>query len=228
MCGRFVLMTLGRDLAERFELAHEPSLEPRYNIAPTQSVAAIRSDDTKEGSRRLDMLKWGLVPFWSKDSSSGPPLINARAETAAVKPAFRAAFRRRRCLIPSDGFYEWKRESGKKQPYFVSLAGGEVFAFAGLWEHWENPEGTTIDSCTILTTDANDLVQSIHDRMPVILGPQDYAEWLDRSIEVPDKLQHLLRPYPGHEMAMRPVAPKMNKATYDSPDCLAPYEPALT
>lgn len=228
MCGRFVLMTLGRDLAERFELAEEPSPAPRYNIAPTQPIAVVRCGDPDVSTRRLDLLRWGLVPFWSKDPSSGPPLINARAETAAKKPAFRAAFRHRRCLIPADGFYEWKRDSGRKQPYFISMADGKLLAFAGLWEHWEDPADRVIESCTILTTDANEIVQPIHDRMPVILNPRDYNVWLDKRIETPDKLQHLLSPYPGREMTLRQVHPGMNKASYDSADCIAPYVADIT
>ncbi len=216
-------MTLGRDLARRFELAQEPPLEARYNIAPTQAVAVIRPDGSADLPRRLDMLRWGLVPFWSKDPVGGAPLINARAETAATKPAFRAAYRHRRCLIPADGFYEWKRESGKKQPYFISMSDDKVFAFAGLWEHWENPEGSVIESCTILTTSANELVQSIHDRMPVILDPRNYHVWLDPKTKVAAILQDLLKPYPGQEMTMRAVHPRMNKASYDAADCVAPY-----
>jgi putative SOS response-associated peptidase YedK len=223
MCGRFVLMTLGRDLAQRFELAQEPPLEARYNIAPTQAVAVIRPGESADSPRRLDVMRWGLVPFWSKDPLGGAPLINARAETAATKPAFRAAYRHRRCLIPADGFYEWKRESGKKQPYYLSMGDAKVFAFAGLWEHWENPEGSIIESCAILTTSANELVQSIHDRMPVILEPRNYQVWLDPKAKVGDNLQDLLKPYPGQDLAMRPIHPKMNKASYDAADCLAPY-----
>lgn len=228
MCGRFVLMTLGRDLAQRFELAQDPALEARYNIAPTQPIAVIRRVESDNGSRRIDLLRWGLVPFWAKEPFSGPPLINARSETAAKKPAFRSAYRYRRCLIPADGFYEWKRASGNKQPYFVSMADGMVLAFAGLWEHWENPGGGILESCSILTTDANELVREIHDRMPAILDPQDYGVWLDPTIESADALQDLLRPYSSQAMTMRPVTRKVNKASYDAPDCLALYDPTQT
>lgn len=219
MCGRFVLMAAGRDLSERFELEEEPSLEPRYNIAPTQMVAAVRVEPHTL-RRRLHMLRWGLIPSWAKDASIGPKLINGRAESAAEKPAFRAAFKYRRCLIPADGFYEWKSEKRKKQPYFVQMADGKLFAFAGLWERWKNREGEEVESCTILTTDANELVSPIHDRMPVILSPADYSEWLDAKIKDPKRLKPLLRPRPGHEMKMRPANPKVNSASYDEPECL--------
>jgi putative SOS response-associated peptidase YedK len=219
MCGRFLLMTAGRDLAERFELVEIPSLEPRHNVAPTQMIAAIRLE-AQTGTRKLHMLKWGLIPFWSKDSTMGPKLINARAETAAQKPAFRAAFRYRRCLIPADGFYEWKRDKGKKQPYLIAMADGNTFAFAGLWETWREPQGELIESCTILTTDANEVVLPIHDRMPVILKHEDYPLWLDSAVTRPELLQPLLSSYPAAEMIVRPANPKVNKSSYDQPDCL--------
>ena len=220
MCGRFVLMTPGRDLAERFGLEEIPDLEPRYNIAPTQVVVIIRVDrDTLQ--KRLARVKWGLIPFWAKETSIGNRLINARGESAAEKPAFRAAFKTRRCLVPADGFYEWeKRKGGQKQPYLVSNSDGSPFAFAGLWESWTGPEGEIIESCTILTTDANDLTRPIHDRMPVILKPEDYDLWLDPEVKEPELLKSLLRPYPSEEMVVEPVSPKVNKASYDAPDCV--------
>src|SRR5271157_3426680 len=220
MCGRFVLMTVGKDLAKQFGLEEEPVLEPRYNIAPTQIVVIIRLDrDTLQ--KRLAQVKWGLIPFWAKDTSIGNRLINARGETAAEKPAFRAAFKSRRCLVPADGYYEWKkRKEGQKQPYLARNADGTPFAFAGLWEKWQAPEDQIIESCTILTTDANDLTQPIHDRMPVILKPADYDLWLDPQVKAPNLLKPLLRPYPSEEMVAEPVSPKVNKATYDAPDCV--------
>lgn len=221
MCGRFLLVTLGRDLAERFELAEEPSVEPRYNIAPTQMVAAIRVDVDKR-QRRLTMLKWGLIPFWAKDMTIGSRMINARAETVADKPAFRAAFKHRRCLVPADGFYEWKREKGKKQPYLIRMADLSPFAFAGLWEQWKDPEGNMVESCTILTTDANPLIEPIHDRMPVILPPPDYDLWLNPGVKKRDALEPLLRAYPREEMTMSPANPKVNSSTYDAPECMEP------
>ena len=220
MCGRFVLMTQGTSLAERFKLEEVPDLEPRYNIAPTQKVAIIRlNPETLQ--RRLVLVKWGLIPFWAKDTSIGNRLINARAESAAEKPAFRSAFKSKRCLVPADGYYEWKKmKGGQKQPYLARNADGSPFAFAGLWERWQAPEDEVIESCTILTTDANDLTQPIHDRMPVILKPEDYDLWLDPQVKAPNLLKPLLRPYPSEEMVAEPVSPKVNKASYDAPDCV--------
>jgi putative SOS response-associated peptidase YedK len=220
MCGRFVLMTLGSNLAERFKLEEVPDLGPRYNIAPTQMVAIIRlNPETLQ--RRLGLVKWGLIPFWAKDSSIGNRLINARSESAAEKPAFRSAFKSRRCLVPADGYYEWKKgKGGQKQPYLARNADGSPFAFAGLWERWQVPDDEVIESCTILTTDANDLTRPIHDRMPVILKPEDYDLWLDPQVKAPNLLKPLLRPYPSEEMIAEPVSPKVNKATYDAPDCI--------
>ena len=220
MCGRFVLMTPGKDLAEKFGLEEVPDLQPRYNIAPTQMVVVIRLDRNTL-QRRLVQVKWGLIPFWAKDPSIGNRLINARAESARDKPAFRAAFKSRRCLVPADGFYEWKKGKGhQKQPYFIRNADESPFAFAGLWESWTAPEGETIESCTILTTDANDLTRPIHDRMPVILHPKEYELWLDPEVKDPNLLKPLLRPYPSDQMIVKPVSPKVNKASYDAPDCV--------
>jgi putative SOS response-associated peptidase YedK len=185
-------------------------------------VAIIRVDrDTLQ--RRLVQVKWGLIPFWSKDTSIGNRLINAGAESAAEKPAFRSAFESKRCLVPADGYYEWKKEKGgQKQPYLARNSDGSPFAFAGLWERWQAPEEEeeVIESCTILTTDANDLTQPIHDRMPVILKPQDYELWLDLQVKAPNLLKPLLRPYPSEEMIVQAVSAKVNKASYDAPDCV--------
>ncbi|MGO9567986.1 MAG: SOS response-associated peptidase, partial [Desulfomonilaceae bacterium] len=223
MCGRFVLMTVGRDIAEHFQLSEEPELEPRYNIAPTQIVAVVRLDpETTHWQLRL--AKWGLVPFWAKDPSIGSRLINARAESAADKPAFRAAFKHRRCLVPADGFYEWERAKKNRQPYFFGAADKRPFAFAGLWEHWEGPDGAVIESCTVLTTDSNELLQPIHDRMPVILKVEDYDRWLDPTVKKVELLQHLLKPYPSEEMIGYPVTSKVNKAAYEGPDCIKPVD----
>jgi putative SOS response-associated peptidase YedK len=220
MCGRFVLITPGRDLAERFGLEEEPAPAPRYNIAPTQMIAIIRLN-RETGLRRLDFVRWGLVPSWSKDSAIGNKLINARAESAAEKPAFRSAFKSRRCLVPADGYYEWKKaKGGRKQPYFVGNADGTPLAFAGLWEEWRAPEDRIIESCAILTTEANALTQPIHDRMPVILHPKDYGLWLDPEIKAPALLKPLLQPYSSEGMRAIPVNPKVNKPGYDAPDCL--------
>jgi putative SOS response-associated peptidase YedK len=223
MCGRFVLMTVGRDIAEHFQLSEEPELEPRYNIAPTQMVAVVRLDP-ETTRRELRLVKWGLIPSWAKDTSIGSRLINARAETVADKPAFRAAFKYRRCLVPADGFYEWKRVERKRQPYFFGSADKKPFAFAGLWERWEGPDGEAIESCTVLTTDSNELLRPIHDRMPVILKVEDYDLWLDPTVKKPELLKPLLKPYPSEEMTGHPVTSKVNKAAYEGPDCIKPVD----
>lgn len=168
MCGRFTLRVPAAELVEIFRLLRRPDVQPRYNIAPTQPVAVVRRIDR---GRELSMLRWGLVPSWAKDPKIGARMINARAETVATKPAFRTALRRRRCLVPADGFYEWaKSAGGTKQPHYITRRDGRPFAFAGLWESWDGPDGSSIESCTIVTTEANDLVGRIHDRMPVILS----------------------------------------------------------
>ena len=221
MCGRFILTSPGKDIQDQFELQHEPELTPRYNIAPTQMVAVVRFDQ-ETTAKQFEMLKWGLVPFWAKDASIGPRLINARCETLGQKPAYRAAFKSRRCLIPTNGFYEWMKEKEKKQPYLIRLADESLFAFAGLWEHWKGPDGSTIESCTVITTEANDLVRPIHDRMPVIIPRKDYDSWLNPEMLGQETFQSLLQPYPSSEMVFFPVNPKVNKATYENPDCIEP------
>jgi len=222
MCGRFTLRTPTVDLVEIFEVARSFELTPRYNIAPTQPVAAIRQVD---GKREMVQLRWGLLPVWSEASTSGPPMINARAETAATRPAFRHAFQKRRCLIPADGFYEWKTTEGNpKQPYLITLKDERPFAFAGLWEWCRAPDQSTIESCTILTTDANDRIRELHDRMPVILPRDHYGPWLDPDIEDMGALQSLLRPYPGDEMSFRPVSRRVNNARNDDAACILPPE----
>ncbi len=224
MCGRFVLMTVGRDLARHFGLEEDIELEPRYNIAPTQVVAIVRSEEGV-GRRELRLVKWGLIPFWAKDPKIASRLINARSESVADKPAFRSAFKNRPCLVPADGFYEWKNTKGKKQPYYFGLANGEPLAFAGLWERWKAPEGDIIESCTILTTDANELLQPIHDRMPVILKPEDYDLWLDPKMKKAELVKPLLQPFPPDQMVGYPVSGKVNKADHEGPDCVRPLEP---
>lgn len=220
MCGRYSLAQAADRLAEAFDLdADEVPLMPfRYNIAPAQAVPVVRS---VRQSRQMDLLHWGLIPSWSKDPTIGFKLINARAETLTEKPSFRVAFRRRRCLIPADGFYEWQPLEGKKQPYYFCRDDHQPFALAGLWEHWESPDGE-IESCTIVTTEANSLLQSIHSRMPVILQPEDYEQWLDPQIQETDRLQHLL--YPGENSAFirYPVSTKVNRPQNDMPDCSEP------
>jgi putative SOS response-associated peptidase YedK len=218
MCARFTLRTAGKVLAEVFQLPEVPELPFRHNIAPTQPVAAIRSA-ARPGQRELVRLRWGLIPSWAEDKKIGARLINARAETAAEKPAFRSAFRHRRCLLPADGFYEWQRRDGKKQPFYLRLREDRPFAFAGLWETWTSPEGEVIESATVLTTEANDTVRPVHDRMPVILAPADYERWLDPAVQKPDVLQPLLRPYPAVELVAYPVSTWVNDPKHDDPRC---------
>ncbi len=214
MCGRFTLATPADQIAAQFQLVEAPELAPRYNIAPTQQVAAVRASDS---GRELVLLRWGLVPTWAKDLSMGAKLINARAETAAEKPSFRSAMRQRRCIIPADGFYEWQAQAGGKQPFYIRLADGGSFGLAGLWENWKSPEGAWIATCTILTTAANALMQPLHDRMPVILPPEAYALWLDPALHDPAPLQALLGPYPANLMVAAPVSKAVNKVANDDP-----------
>lgn len=222
MCGRFTLRAPASVVAEQFGLFELEPFTPRFNIAPTQPVAAVRlAAGDGEARRELVWLHWGLIPSWATDPKIGARMINARSETAAEKPAFRAAMRRRRCLVVADGFYEWHREAGRKQPYLISMKDERPFAFAGLWEHWQGPDGTLISSCTLLTTGANELVAPIHDRMPVILGEEDYPRWLDPAVEQPGPLLPLLRPYPADRMAMHPVGTYVNSPTHDDPQCVA-------
>jgi putative SOS response-associated peptidase YedK len=218
MCGRYTLRTPVDSLAEAFEIEEYPSsITPNYNIAPTQEVAAVVEEDEK---RKLEMLHWGLIPSWAKDPSIGNKMINARAETVAEKPSFRRAFKVRRCLILADGFYEWKKTDDGKQPYHVKMEDGSLFAFAGLWETWQN--GEEIRSCTIITTDANDLMSEIHHRMPVILHPEDYAMWLDHDFEEKEVLTTLLKPYPADVMEAYPASRRVNKPSNNEPSVLEP------
>ena len=221
MCGRFTLATPKQDLVVQFNLPDIPDLQPRYNIAPTQPVAAVRVPTSGEG-RELVMLHWGLIPFWAKDPKLGARLINARSETVADRPAFRAAFRRRRCLVPADGFYEWQKQNGTKQPFFIHLQDGRPFAFAGLWEHWQDPDGGIIESCTLLTTRPNELVRPLHNRMPVILHPRNYVLWLDPETEDANVLNRLLDPYPSGEMEAYPVSRYVNSPQNEGPGCILP------
>jgi putative SOS response-associated peptidase YedK len=221
MCGRYTLTVPGEQVAEMFDLAETPQLEPRYNIAPTQQVPAIRVE-RPGGERRLSFFHWGLIPHWSKDPSIGNRMINARSETAAEKPSFRTPFKRRRCLVVADGFYEWKkRGSGPKQPYYVHLAGGDPFAFAGLWEHWRG-DGEEIESCTLLTTRPNELMKPLHDRMPVILPSAAYDLWLDPSVDDREQLEELLQPYDPEPMEAYPVSTYVNRPGNQGARCIEP------
>ncbi len=222
MCGRFALLAPGDSLAEQFHLTDTPTLAPRYNIAPTQPVAAVRlADHTHE--RELVLFHWGLIPSWSKDIKRGARMINARAETASEKPSFRAAFKRRRCLIPSDGFYEWQKLGREKQPMYIHAQDGKLFGLAGLWEVWQSADGSLIESCAILTTEPNELMAPIHNRMPVIIEPGEYGMWLEPGPH-PEDARHLLRPYPAAKMHAYPVSSHVNSPYNDTPQCMAPLE----
>jgi len=221
MCGRFTLATAPEIVAEFFELTAVPDLSPRYNIAPTQSAPAILL--TPERAQRVFRpLRWGLIPGWAKDPTIGNRMINARAETVAEKPAFRSAFRQRRCLVVSDGFYEWKKGPGRKQPFYIRMRDDRPFAFAGLWEHWEADDGTGIESCALLTTQPNEVLRPIHDRMPVILDRANYDLWLDPTMADVDRLRPLLCPYRAEEMKVYPVGTRVNSPTRDDPACMEP------
>lgn len=219
MCGRFTYATAPEITAEFFELTSVPELKPRYNIAPTQPVPVILVS-AEDSCRKLRPLHWGLIPHWAKDPGIGARMINARAETVATKPAFRAAFRERRCLIAADGFYEWQKLPRGKQPFYIRLSNAEPFAFAGLWEHWEGPDGAGIGSCTILTTEPNEVLRPIHNRMPVILHPKDFSKWLDRATKQTNALEALLRPYPTEAMTAYPVSTRVNSPTRDDAGCI--------
>lgn len=221
MCGRFTNKAKPEEIEKEFKVSMttEALFKPRYNIAPTQIIPAVLEFD---GERIIDGLKWGLIPHWSKDDSFAAKLINARAETLAEKPSFRDAFKKHRCIIPASGFYEWdKKSSGAKQPYYFHLKDKEVFGFAGLWEEWLDKEtGEQIETCTIITTEANEVLEPIHDRMPVILKSKDYDQWLDAKQTDTDKLQKLLVPYPAKEMTSHEVSRAVNSPTFDSPELI--------
>jgi putative SOS response-associated peptidase YedK len=221
MCGRYTLKTPVERISEKFQFPQVIPLKPRYNIAPSQPVAVVRllPDDT---DRKLAMLRWGLLPAWVKEPTKVQQPINAKAQTAAEKPMFRDAFKRRRCLVPADRFYEWKQDGGRKQPVYIHLKDGEPFAIAGLWEHWEGQDGEVIESCTLLTTEPNDMLAPIHNRMPVILDPKDYARWLDPGLQEADGVKPLLRPYPSDLMTAYSISLRVNNPKNDDSQCLEP------
>lgn len=221
MCGRYVLFKKPDEEPEVFAGYALPSqFAARYNIAPSQPVLAIPND----GKRRADFFIWGLVPAWAKDASIGNRLINARAETLAEKPAFRSSYKYKRCLIPADGFYEWKSQPGTKTkvPHFIHLKSGGTFAFAGLWDERNSSDGSTLRSCTIITTEPNALMAALHNRMPVILRPEHFAEWLDPSPRTPDSLNHLLQPFPAELMEAYRVSTLVNSPANERAECMAP------
>jgi putative SOS response-associated peptidase YedK len=199
-----------------------PDIVPRYNIAPTQNVLCVRN---REGENEMVTLRWGLVPFWAKDLKIGAKMINARGETVAEKPAFRAAFKKRRCLVVADGFYEWKKEADGKQPFYITRADDQPFCMAGLWESWtdkSDAQSKPVETCTVITTDANELMLQLHDRMPVILEPDEYDFWLDPEFSDRQPLEAALDPFPNEEMKFVPVSKVVNKATNEVPECIVP------
>jgi putative SOS response-associated peptidase YedK len=214
-------------IEEHFDSAPwDDDWNPRYNIAPTQQIPVIRQHP-KEPVRHISTMRWGLIPHWAKDASGAAGTINARSETAAEKPAFRDPMRYRRCLIPADAFYEWKRNGASKQPFCFEVNGG-LFAFAGLWDGWKNPEGQWIKTCTILTTTPNAVTSAIHDRMPVILDPDSYDLWLDPGMQDVRAISELLKPYDAHSMRCYPVSTRLNHVENDDEDCSRRIEVAQT
>lgn len=222
MCGRFTLTLTGEQLSLAFPwLSETQASTPRYNIAPSQLVSVVPNRE----ERQIESFRWGLVPSWAKDPAIGNRMINARAETLADKPSFRTAYRRRRCLVLADGFYEWRSVPGSKRktPYYIRLDSQDPFAFAGLWETWRGPDGDWIPSCTIITTQPNELIEPIHNRMPAILPPDHYSLWLDPAELQPSVLDPLLGPYPASEMTAFPVSTLVNDPRNDLAQCIAPY-----
>ena len=222
MCGRYTLTASAQIIAEFFKLSEVPDIKPRYNIAPTQSVATVTASPQLQ--RQFQFMRWGLIPSWAKDIKIGSKTINARSETVAEKPAFRSAIKHRRCLIVADGFYEWLPLLKHKQPYYFQMAEGAPFAFAGLWENWESPEAENIVSCTIITTAANETVQPVHDRMPVILPSSAWEQWLDPAVNSAQQVLPLLKPYAA-AMKTNAVSAIVNSPTRDSPECIQPIDP---
>lgn len=232
MCGRYTLTSSGQELASHFEAQPVLDLQPRFNVAPSQPVPVVRIAAAGEagaepGKRQIALHRWGLIPTWARDASIGSRMINARAETAADKPAFREAIRRRRCLVPMTGFFEWRGGGGRKLPSWFHPSEGEgaLWVAAGLWESRWDPGGQAVHSCTILTTAANAIVAEFHDRMPVLLAATHYARWLDPELEDPRALADLLVPWPAEHTAVRAVSDRVNDARAEGPELLAAREP---
>ncbi|MDA0832982.1 MAG: SOS response-associated peptidase [Planctomycetota bacterium] len=222
MCGRFTLNATPEQIAETFGLSIRPEWSPRYNIAPTQLIPIVRVT-TANAAREWQMVHWGLLPSWSRDRTRAASLINARSETVAEKPSFREAFRHRRCLIPASGFYEWETIDKKtKQPYLIARGEQSLFAFAGLWERWISPEQEVVETCTILTTAADEAIKHLHERMPIIMEPEHYEEWLDPQLESMARAEELLRPTQPAEWKWRQVSTAVNNARTEGPICLEP------
>lgn len=226
MCGRYRLSRRKQLVEDYFGTApSEDEWSPRYNIAPTQAVPVIRQN-SKEPVRELLLVRWGLIPSWSKDSSGAALMINARSETASTKPAFRDALKSRRCLVPADGFYEWQRTGKAKQPFCIEVNEGQLFAFAGIWDRWRGQNSNMVETCSILTTTPNVVTAPIHDRMPVILDPDGYELWLDPGMRDMRVVSDLLRPYDARLMRCYPVSTRVNHVANDDEQCSAPVEPA--
>jgi putative SOS response-associated peptidase YedK len=221
MCGRFALYHDRSALVEHLAVEQVAvEFKPRYNIAPTQAVNAVLRHP-EQPQPVLDALQWGLVPFWAKDAKIGSRMINARAETVAEKPAYRAAFKRRRCLVAASGYYEWKKQENGKTPFYFSMRDGRPFAMAGLWEEWHSPDGELLHTCTLITTQANEYVASFHHRMPVILNLPQQLSWLNADPEARSTLEALLVPYTADDLSAHAVSTQVNVATWDDPNCIA-------
>ena len=229
MCGRYRLSRHKQILEEWFDSPadRETDWSPRYNIAPTQPVPVIRHDP-RQPMRTRSLLRWGLIPSWSKDASGAARMINARSETAATLPAFRDALKSRRCLVPADGFYEWQRTGKAKQPYCFEVNDGTLFAFAGIWDRWPNPTGAWIETCSIFTTTPNAVTSPVHDRMPVILDPDSYDLWLDPGFKDAVAVSDLLKPFDARLMRCFPVSARVNQVANDDQECSARVAPAQT
>jgi putative SOS response-associated peptidase YedK len=224
MCGRYRLSRRKQIIEEHFDaVSGEEDWAPRYNIAPTQPVPII-PQHPREPRRELSLMRWGLIPWWAKDASGAARMINARSETAAKLPAFRDAMKSRRCIVPADGFYEWQRVGKTKQPYCFEVNDGELFAFAGLWERWKDADGRTLETCSILTTTPNSVTSTVHDRMPVILAPDNYDLWLDPGFADAAALSELLRPYDARLMRSYPVSARVSNVANDDAGCTAPVD----
>jgi putative SOS response-associated peptidase YedK len=219
MCGRFTRAVSTEIIQKEFDVDEvSGDLGPSYNIAPTQEVAVIVSD----GKKQLVKVRWGLVPSWAKDQSVGNKMINARAETVTEKASFKRAFKKRRCLVVADGFYEWQRVGETKRPMYIRLKSGKPFGFAGLYETWKSEQGEQVVTCAIITTGANDLMKPIHDRMPVIIPKENESLWLDPRTDDQDLLLEMLRPYPTDAMVAYPVSKRVNMPSNNSPECIKP------
>jgi len=222
MCGRFTLRASDEELSEFFDLSDGISLAPRYNIAPSQNICAIRAS-TNETKRKIGLLHWGLIPPWAEDKRIAYRMINARTETVQTKPAFRDAFRAQRCLIPANGYYEWKTSGKEKLPFLMERPDQNLLALAGLWAQWNSPEGELIESCTILTTEATPRLAEVHARMPLFMAPENFDAWLaPNCTPAPD----LLKPYPHDDLRVVPVSTYLNSAAHEDEKCMSPREEA--